>query len=191
MTRVLQVRRGTTTQNNNFTGLAGELSFDTTSKNLRVHDGETLGGFTLARIDQVSGDGGSSEFDINSVLPEFWESIIATYVTPSVQIAESTLSTIANVSYLEYIFNIFAQAKFSQAVLVCQTPEAGYSIGDTVAAFGIGSRANPAPYNFLDESGLHTRLFVASENFWISHKTSGIQTTITNSKWKAKFIVWY
>ena len=69
MTRVLQIRRGTTTQNNNFTGLAGELSFDTTAKNLRVHDGATLGGFALARADQITTGTGdtTSDFDIETV----------------------------------------------------------------------------------------------------------------------------
>lgn len=190
MTRVLQVRRGTTTQNNNFTGLSGELSFDTTAKTLRVHDGETLGGFALVRADQVSG-GSESSFDINSVPASFWQSIIATYVPSAIQTYESDLCTISTGSYLEYIFDLQKSAKFAQAVLVCQTPEAGYSIDDVVAAFGINTRTNPLPNTFTDESGLHTRLFMAYKNFWVSHKTSGAQTTITNSKWKLKFVIWY
>ena len=40
----LQLRRGTTSQNNSFTGAAGELSVDTTLDQLRVHDGSTAGG---------------------------------------------------------------------------------------------------------------------------------------------------
>jgi hypothetical protein len=47
----VQFRRGTTTQNNNFTGAAGEISVDTTLKTLRVHDGTTQGGFSLAKSD--------------------------------------------------------------------------------------------------------------------------------------------
>jgi hypothetical protein len=47
----VQFRRGTTTQNNNFTGAAGEISVDITLKTLRVHDGTTLGGFSLAKAD--------------------------------------------------------------------------------------------------------------------------------------------
>ena len=49
MPTVLQFRRGTTTQNNNFTGAAGELSIDTTLDTVRVHDGSTAGGFALAK----------------------------------------------------------------------------------------------------------------------------------------------
>ena len=44
MAKTLQLRRGTTEQNNNFTGAAGELTVDTTAKTLRLHDGSTAGG---------------------------------------------------------------------------------------------------------------------------------------------------
>ena len=44
MPTTLQFRRGNTTQNNSFTGAAGEISVDTTTKTLRVHDGSTAGG---------------------------------------------------------------------------------------------------------------------------------------------------
>jgi len=43
----LQLRRGTTAQNNAFTGAAGELSYDTTVDTIRVHDGTTAGGFEM------------------------------------------------------------------------------------------------------------------------------------------------
>ena len=49
MPTVLQFRRGTTTQNNNFTGTAGELSVDTTIDTVRVHDGSTAGGFEITQ----------------------------------------------------------------------------------------------------------------------------------------------
>ena len=45
----VQFRRGTTTQNNSFTGAAGELSVDTTLDTIRVHDGSTAGGFEIVQ----------------------------------------------------------------------------------------------------------------------------------------------
>jgi len=54
MPTVLQFRRGTTTQNNSFTGTAGELSVDTTLDTLRVHDGSTAGGFALLKETGIS-----------------------------------------------------------------------------------------------------------------------------------------
>ena len=47
MPTVLQFRRGTTAQNNAFTGSAGEVSIDTDLDTLVVHDGSTAGGHTL------------------------------------------------------------------------------------------------------------------------------------------------
>jgi len=45
MPTVLQFRRGTTAQNNSFTGSAGELSIDTDLEVIRVHDGSHPGGY--------------------------------------------------------------------------------------------------------------------------------------------------
>lgn len=44
MPTVVQFRRGTTAQNNAFTGVVGEISVDTDKDTLRVHDGSTEGG---------------------------------------------------------------------------------------------------------------------------------------------------
>ena len=52
MPTVVQFRRGTTAQNNAFTGAAGELSVDTTLGTVRVHNG-IAGGNILASIDAV------------------------------------------------------------------------------------------------------------------------------------------
>ena len=53
----VQFRRGTTTQNNAFTGAVGEISVDTTLDTVRVHDGSTAGGIRLAKYSEIeSGD---------------------------------------------------------------------------------------------------------------------------------------
>ncbi len=46
----LQFRRGTTSQNNSFTGAAGELSVDTDTNGIRVHDGSTAGGHQVGAV---------------------------------------------------------------------------------------------------------------------------------------------
>jgi hypothetical protein len=43
----VQIRRGTSAENDAFTGAVGEISVDNTNKVVRVHDGSTLGGFAL------------------------------------------------------------------------------------------------------------------------------------------------
>ena len=55
MPTVLQFRRGTTAQNGNFTGTLGELSVNTTTDAIRVHDGSTAGGFEMMRADMSNG----------------------------------------------------------------------------------------------------------------------------------------
>ena len=46
----IQLRQGTTTEHDSFTGANGEVTVDTTNKTLRVHDGYTVGGIRLATI---------------------------------------------------------------------------------------------------------------------------------------------
>ena len=53
MPTALQFRRGTTSQNNSFTGVAGELTVDTDLDTIVVHDGSTAGGFQLTQNDAV------------------------------------------------------------------------------------------------------------------------------------------
>lgn len=47
MPTILQHRRGTAAQNNNYAGSAGELTIDTDLNTIRVHDGGTMGGNVL------------------------------------------------------------------------------------------------------------------------------------------------
>lgn len=53
MAKVLQHRRGTTAEHSNFTGAAGEITFDTTAKRLVAHDGATKGGIPVATKQEV------------------------------------------------------------------------------------------------------------------------------------------
>jgi hypothetical protein len=54
MATQVQFRRGTTAQNNSFTGAIGEISINTSNNTIRVHDGATAGGFELAKRGNVS-----------------------------------------------------------------------------------------------------------------------------------------
>lgn len=48
MTRKLQILRGTTAQNNAYTGAVGELTMDTDRNEVRIHDGQTVGGIKIS-----------------------------------------------------------------------------------------------------------------------------------------------
>ena len=56
----LQFRRGTTAQNNSFTGVVGEISIDTDTDNIRVHDGSEAGGFEVLPSGVILPFGGST-----------------------------------------------------------------------------------------------------------------------------------
>ncbi|MDC1214274.1 hypothetical protein N8000_07385 [Rhodospirillales bacterium] len=49
MPTVLQLRRGTTSQNDAFTGTIGELVYDSQLDTVRIHDGSTAGGFAMTQ----------------------------------------------------------------------------------------------------------------------------------------------
>ena len=187
MTRILQVRRGSAAQHNNFTGLCGEITMDTTNNTLRVHDGETLGGIQLARKDEIT----QSNFDINSVSATFWTNLFANYQTSCIHSETSSLITITNATVIDYSFETNSTPIYADVVLVCQTPQAGYSIDDAVRAFGIGNYAYPRVNTYVSGGVLHARLFVNEQNFWVFHKTDGTPVNITNANWKIKITVYY
>ena len=56
----LQFRRGTTAQNNSFTGVVGEISIDTDTENIRVHDGSQAGGFEVVPAGGIIAFGGAT-----------------------------------------------------------------------------------------------------------------------------------
>ena len=47
MPTILQLRRGTTAENDAYTGSVGEITVDTTLNKIRLHDGSTAGGDTI------------------------------------------------------------------------------------------------------------------------------------------------
>lgn len=55
----LQLRRGTTVQNNAFVGAEGEITVDTEKHAIRIHDGVTPGGYTQDFVTEtwISDDG--------------------------------------------------------------------------------------------------------------------------------------
>ncbi|MBR2393270.1 MAG: hypothetical protein IKB05_02150 [Alphaproteobacteria bacterium] len=52
----LQIKRGDTATNDAYTGLVGEITMDTDTGIIRVHDGETVGGVAMARAIDTIGD---------------------------------------------------------------------------------------------------------------------------------------
>lgn len=70
MATQVQFRRGTTAQNNAFTGAAGEIVVNTSNNTIRVHDGSTLGGFELARSGNVTTITTSTSAQLASIISD-------------------------------------------------------------------------------------------------------------------------
>ena len=187
MTRVLQIRRGTTANNDAFTGMPGEITMDTENKTLRIHDGETLGGFEIARRDDIK----KSDFDIESVSDDFWRDVIARCAPRQINMIETNPVPInSNTRYHNYVVGGGKMPICVQSVLICQNAEAGYAPGDEVMAFGIGDRCNPAPNIVMEQGGLNLYLMVGNEKYWVSHKTTGATTQISDENWCFLFRVY-
>ena len=193
MTRILQIRRGTSAQNDNFTGMTGEITMDTTNKTIRIHDGETLGGFALARADAINENNEIEVFDINSVPDTFWQNLFSTYQTNGIHSQSSVfMSVLNNATFCDDSFpELTALPLYARAFLVCQSDDAGYTTGDETSAFGIGDYSCPPIYCYIANDVLHARLFCGSQTFWIPHKTTGVKTNLTTNNWKVKITVYY
>lgn len=57
MAKQVQLRRGTSTECDAFTGVVGEAFYDTTNKRLRMSDGSTAGGTALAKNSEIIAQG--------------------------------------------------------------------------------------------------------------------------------------
>lgn len=71
MSRQIIYRNGSESQHNSFVGAPAEITVDTTNWTLHVHDGTTPGGHTLARADEIIGNGmpTNADYVIETQLP--------------------------------------------------------------------------------------------------------------------------
>jgi len=188
MARVLQIRRGTAAQNDNFTGLPGELSFDTDAKTVRVHDGVCLGGYALARTDQIPQPAGPADaFDINTVPDEFWADVVARFAPAPLTVLTSPAVPVRATTGIEYIFNTDLTPHFASADLVCAASDAGYATGDIVSAFGCGPYPASHPNVYRSASGVHACMLIGSQPLWVRHNQTGVVTNITAGAWNIRF----
>ena len=111
----VQFRRGTTAQNNSFTGAAGELSVNTSNSTIRVHDGSTAGGSELATVASTSN-----------------ASNLTTGTLSAARLANTgvTAATYGNASFIPSL-TIDAQGRITAASNVAVTP--GVTTGKSIA----------------------------------------------------------
>ena len=94
MANALQLRRGTTTEHGSFTGLAGEITVDTTKDTLVIHDGSTAGGIPLAKESGISTDAATLGGQSLSQIQTAYEGYADTAAANIVDSAPATLDTL-------------------------------------------------------------------------------------------------
>ena len=191
MAKAVQFRRGTTAENDNFTGLPGEITVDMDAKTLRVHDGVRLGGYQLARADENAPGTTGSDFDINSVSDDFWQMLFARFSPETFTIKTGNQIPVRSVGSVEYVFDSASPIKFARIALTCVNADAGYSAGETLWDFGINERSTPTPNAWFGADGAHAHLVIGDgAQWWVAHRTTGARTVINNENWTMAFTVW-
>ncbi|MDA9993368.1 hypothetical protein N9E09_01735, partial [bacterium] len=76
MAYTVQFRRGTTAEHSTFTGEKGEVTFDTTTNRLVVHDGTTVSGIAIAKLSDIPTDLAQLT-DTTSLITEAWQAKLA------------------------------------------------------------------------------------------------------------------
>ncbi len=77
----IQLRQGTTTEHNSFTGAQGELTYNTTLKSLVLHDGVTLGGVKIPYL--------SNDLVPSAMLPTATELVVGASKIATTAIAQA------------------------------------------------------------------------------------------------------
>ena len=84
----IQLRQGTTTEHNSFTGAVGEVTVDTTKDTLVVHDGITAGGVPLLKANQLL----NSTTTVRGVIELATQSEVNTGTDTNLAVTPATLS---------------------------------------------------------------------------------------------------
>ena len=101
----IQLRQGTTTEHNTFTGAVGEVTVDTTNKTLRVHDGATVGGTVLAKVSEVP-----------SLVPQATEAVVGKAKIATTAIAQAGVNDTDFITPLKLKNIAFGAAQSSKAI---------------------------------------------------------------------------
>ena len=163
----VQFRRGTTTQNNSFTGAVGELSVDTTLDTIRVHDGSTAGGIRLAKYSEIQSG------DITAVVAGTGLSGGATSGSATVNLSHLGLESLSDPNDDQIIF--WDDSAGATAFLDLGT---GLSISGTTIA--VGTLNQDTTGNAATATALETARTIGGTSFdGTANITPGLATTAT------------
>lgn len=132
----IQLRSGTTTEHNTFKGAVGELTYDTEKKQLRVHDGITVGGKVVG--DQTQ----DASTTVKGVVRLATESDITTSSETAVVTPKNVADMLVGIGSLAKGFRALFSARLTQMTgtntsngktITCTITAHGLSVGDVIS----------------------------------------------------------
>ena len=134
----IQLRQGTTTEHNTFTGAVGEVTVDTTKGTLVVHDGVTAGGTPLLKANQLV----DSTTTVKGIVRLATESDITTSSETAVVTPKNVADMLVGVGSLAKGFRALFSARLTQMtgtnssnnrIITCTITAHGLSVGDVIS----------------------------------------------------------
>ena len=134
----LQLRKGTTTEHNSFTGAVGEVTVDTTKKTVVVHDGTTVGGTPLLNANQLV----DSTTTLKGVVRLATQSDINNSSETAVVTPKNVADMLVGVGSLAKGFRALFSARLTQMTgtntssgktITCNITAHGLSVGDVIS----------------------------------------------------------
>lgn len=134
----IQLRQGTTTEHNSFTGAVGEVTVDTTKKTVVVHDGVTAGGTPLLKASQLV----DSTTTVKGVVRLATESDITNSSETAVVTPKHVADMLVGIGSLAKGFRALFSARLTQMtgtnssnnrIITCTITAHGLSVGDVIS----------------------------------------------------------
>ena len=132
----IQLRQGTTTEHATFTGAQGELTYDTEKKQLRVHDGITVGGKVVG--DQTQ----DASTTVKGLVRLATESDITNSSETAVVTPKNVADMLVGIGSLAKGFRALFSARLTQMtgtntsnnkIITCTITAHGLSVGDVIS----------------------------------------------------------
>lgn len=176
MAKLLQLRRGTTAENDLFTGNVAEVTYDTDKKEIRVHDGVTAGGKIVA-----SPVGSVIAFAGNTA-PDGWLVCDGSAVSRTTYAALfAVISTIYGVGDGSTTFNL---PNLSDCFVQGGTSGTTHSAGlPNITGSGTGfiTSASTSETGALKFSGGSSKDATSSGGYWKEGKTLSIDASLSST----------
>jgi len=182
MATQLQLRRGTTAENDQFIGAAGELTVDTTENLLRIHDGSTQGG-SIAGKTYTAGTGitlTNDEFSIGQSV-ETTDNVTFNNITANGDLTVNGALSIPSNTIGTDELDVDSTGSAGEALL--SDGDGTFSFGPAGATITDDTSTNSSFYPALTDStsGSFTAATVSSTKLYFNPSSGTLNATTFNS----------